>query len=147
MLACPPMQPVHSLHIPLAPHVSTWPHRSSFLFPCSVLSSNIMRCLILMSILCLCVAQSASSSGSGLILDPDGTILTSAQIVSAAAEARRGVSARTQQPKVLITLQDRRVFQGRVISSDRYSTDHLLDLYLSRPAFAPTISLLSALVL
>ena len=106
-----------------------------------------MRCLILMSILCLCVAQSASSSGSGLILDPDGTILTSAQIVSVAAEARRGVSARTQQPKVLITLQDRRVFQGRVISSDRFSTDHLLDLYLSRPAFAPTISLLSALVL
>ncbi|CAL5219537.1 g1388 [Coccomyxa viridis] len=60
-----------------------------------------------------------SSSGSGLILDPDGTILTSAQIVSAAAETRRGVNGRMQQPKVLITLQDRRVYQGRVISSDR----------------------------
>ncbi len=58
-------------------------------------------------------------SGSGLILEPDGTILTSAQIVAAAMECRRGVNGHMQLPKVLITLQDGRVFQGRVISSDR----------------------------
>ncbi len=63
--------------------------------------------------------QSASSSGSGLILESDGTILTSAQIVSTAAEARRGINGKMQLPKVLITLQDGRIFQGRVISSDR----------------------------
>lgn len=63
--------------------------------------------------------SSASSSGSGLILESDGTILTSAQIVSTAAEARRGINGKMQLPKVLITLQDGRIFQGRVISSDR----------------------------
>ena len=66
-----------------------------------------------------CRVQSASSSGSGLILEPDGTILTSAQIVSAAAETRRGINGKMQLPRVLITLQDGRVFRGRVISSDR----------------------------
>ena len=85
----------------------------------------------------LCFEQGLSSSGSGLILDPDGTILTSAQIVSAAAETRRGVNGRMQQPKVLITLQDRRVYQGRVISSDRYSIIHLLDFYLCRSTTLP----------
>ena len=80
--------------------------------------------------------QGLSSSGSGLILDPNGTILTSAQMVSAAAETRRGVSGRMQHPKVLITLQDRRVYQGRVISSDRYSS---LDLgYMPVPAHVCT---------
>lgn len=39
--------------------------------------------------------------------------------MSAAAETRKGVNGRMQLPKVLITLQDGRVFQGRVISSDR----------------------------
>ena len=39
--------------------------------------------------------------------------------MSAAAESRKGVNGRMQLPKVLITLQDGRVFQGRVISSDR----------------------------
>ena len=63
--------------------------------------------------------QSPSSSGSGLILESDGTILTSAQIVSAAAETRRGINGKMQLPKVLITLQDGRIFRGRVISSDR----------------------------
>ena len=63
--------------------------------------------------------QSASSSGSGLILESDGTILTSAQIVSTAAETRRGINGKMQLPKVLITLQDGRVFRGRVVSADR----------------------------
>ena len=94
----------------------------SCLQPCSLLKHRVWYRLRM-----CCFAQGLSSSGSGLILDPDGTILTSAQIVSAAAETRRGVNGRMQQPKVLITLQDRRVYQGRVISSDRYSTDSLLE--------------------
>ena len=63
--------------------------------------------------------QSPSSSGSGLILESDGTILTSAQIVCTAAETRRGINGKMQLPMVLITLQDGRIFRGRVISSDR----------------------------
>lgn len=63
--------------------------------------------------------QGASSSGSGLILEPDGTILTSAQIVSAAAETKRGINGSMQLPQVHITLQDGRIFLGRVTSLDR----------------------------
>ena len=84
----------------------------------------------------LTVQGASSSSGSGLILEANGTILTSAQIVLAAAESRRGVNGQMQLPKVFITLQDGRIFQGRVISLDRYSVYHPLKPHSCRLASA-----------
>ena len=67
------------------------------------------------------VPAQGASSGSGVILDPDGTILTNAHIVAEASAERlggmAGTSART--PVVHVALQDGRVFEGQVISSDR----------------------------
>ncbi|EIE24629.1 trypsin-like serine protease [Coccomyxa subellipsoidea C-169] len=62
-------------------------------------------------------------SGSGFILDPDGTILTNAHIVAEASPQRRqgGGGSRGTQPTVHVALQDGRVFEGRVISADRLS--------------------------
>ncbi len=63
-----------------------------------------------------------SPSGSGVILDPDGTILTNAHIVAEASPQRRqgGGGSRAMQPTVHVALQDGRIFEGRVISTDRW---------------------------
>ncbi|CAL8467650.1 g7188 [Coccomyxa elongata] len=68
-------------------------------------------------------ALNGSPSGSGVILDPDGTILTNAHIVAEASPQRRQGSggSRAVQPTVHVALQDGRIFEGRVISTDRLS--------------------------
>lgn len=57
-----------------------------------------------------------------MILDPDGTILTNAHIVAEASPQRRqgGGGSRAVQPTVHVALQDGRIFEGRVISADRW---------------------------
>ncbi len=66
--------------------------------------------------------EQGAPSGSGFILDPDGTILTNAHIVAEASPQRRqgGGGSRGTQPAVHVALQDGRVFEGRVISADRW---------------------------
>jgi hypothetical protein len=68
------------------------------------------------------LGEQGAPSGSGVILDPDGTILTNAHIVAEALQQRRqgGGGSRAAQPTVHVALQDGRVFEGRVISADRW---------------------------
>lgn len=77
------------------------------------------------------LSEQGTSSGSGVILDSDGTILTNAHIVSEALpERQRGVAGTSaRSPVVHVALQDGRVFEGQVISSDRCSpqADHVPD--------------------
>ena len=67
----------------------------------------------------------AGNCGSGFILDPSGTILTNAHVV-ADAVAKQGQRTRVaaRLPPVHITLQDGRVFEGRVIACDRCAFFH-----------------------
>ena len=62
---------------------------------------------------------------SGLILDADGTILTNAHTILACqraqAQLRGGSRGATDEVTVHVALQDGRVFEGRVVCTDRFA--------------------------
>ncbi|GAQ83340.1 Trypsin-like serine proteases domain containing protein [Klebsormidium nitens] len=71
----------------------------------------------------------SQSAGSGFIVDKDGTILTNAHVVAEMTGRERGA----YRGKLLVTMQDGRTFEGKVMSFDTLSDIAVVKMESSTP--------------